>query len=339
MNAVEEEYRALKKNAGLIDVSIIGKIQIKGKDSFQFIQNLVTGDIGSLDNNKGVCTLICYPDGTVIDTLIVYKFEDDNYLVVIHSGNADKVFKWMINRKRYHNISIINLTDKIYQISLQGPKSISILNDIANEDFAHMEYLNVKKDVVIKGKKAFISKCGYGNEAGFEIFTLREDAKAVIKEILDTGVKDGIRSIGTETRNLLKFESEMPFFIEELAGAITPFEAGLESFIKLDKDDFVGKNALVKQNKAGVKRKVVAFQVDGRTKIPGAGASIIANNKRVGFVAEGHFSPKSKKASGFAIVDCKYSVNGTKVIIDDIDEVMEAKITRFRSYKKRNKCM
>ncbi|MHC1720470.1 MAG: aminomethyltransferase family protein [Clostridiaceae bacterium] len=339
MKAIEEEYKAVKKDAGLIDVSTIGKIQIKGKDSFKFIQNLVTADINSLNNNQGVCTLMCYPDGTVVDTLVVYKFEDNEYLINIHSGNADKIFKWMINRKRYHDISIINLTDKLYHIALQGPKSVSIMQQATNEDFTDMNYLDIRKDVSIGKKISFISKWGYNGDTCFEIFTLRENAKAVIKEVLDSGIKEGIKSIGIETRDALRYETNFPLFGNELPGDINPFEAGFDAYIKLDKDDFVGKKALIKQNKTGLKRKVVSFQVDSKTKIPGAGASIMANDKKIGVVAIGHLSPKSKKASGFAIVDYEYSGNGTRVYIDNIDEVMEAKITSFKSYKKRNKCM
>jgi len=336
---VEEEYKAVKKDAGLIDVSTVGKIQIKGKDAFKFIQNLVTADISNLNKNRGMCTLVCYPDGTVMDTLNVYKFKDDEYMIAIHSGNVEKIFKWMINRKRYHDISIINLTDKLYQIALQGPKSTSVLHEATNEDFTDMEYLDIKQDVLIGKQNSFICKWGYNSDTGFEVFTLKENAEAVIKELLNSGIKEGIKPIGIETRDALRYEANLPLFGNELPGDITPFEAGFDAYIKLDKDDFVGKKALVKQNRAGIKRKVVSFQVDSKTKIPDAGASIMANDKKIGVVAVGHLSPKSKKAMGFAVVDCEYSGSGTKVYIDNIDEVMEAKITSIKSYKKRAKCM
>lgn len=336
---VEEEYKTVKKDAGLIDVSTIGKIQIKGRDAFKFIQNLVTADIKNLNKNKGIYTLVCYPDGTVMDTLLVYKFEDDEYIIAVHSGNVEKIYKWMINRKRYHDISIINLTDKLYQIALQGPKSISILNEVTNEDFTQMEYMDIRKNVLIGKKNTFICKWGFNSDTGFEVFTLKENAEAVIKEIMNSGIKEGIKPIGKETRDALRYEANLPLFGKELPGDITPFEAGFDAYIKLDKEDFVGKKALVKQNRAGIKRKVVSFQIDSKTKIPDAGASIMANNKKIGVVAVGHLSPKSKKASGFAIVDYEYSGNGTKVFIDSMDEVIEAKITNFKSYKKSDKFM
>ena len=120
---IEQEYKAVKKSAGLMDFPTrIGKIQVKGKDAYNFIQNLVTADISTLCDHQGIHTLMCYPDGSVMDSLVLYRL-GSNFLIVISSGSVEKTFKWLINRKRYHDISINNLSDKMYLIALHGPKS------------------------------------------------------------------------------------------------------------------------------------------------------------------------------------------------------------------------
>jgi aminomethyltransferase len=325
---IEQEYKAVKKSAGLMDFPTrIGKLQVKGKDAYNYIQNLVTADISTLCDNQGIHTLMCYPDGSVMDSLVLYRFKEDNYLVVISSGNVEKTFKWLINRKRYHDISINNLSDKMYLIALHGPKSTTILKKLTGHSIENMNYLSIQDNVSICGNKCTVARMGYAGKDGYDIYVAWENAKAVIDRIMNAGIFEGIVPVGIETRNLLRYESKLPLYGDELPGDITPIEAGFETYIRLDKEDFVGKKALVKQNDKGINRVVVAFQVDSKKEVPDKGASIIANNTKVGVVTVCHFSPKSKKGIGFAVVDLKYSENGTTIHISKPDGMMEAKIT------------
>lgn len=331
---IEQEYKAVKKSAGLMDFTTrIGKIQIKGKDAFKYIQNLVTADISCMCDNQGTHTLMCYPDGSVMDALVLYRFSEDNYMIVISSGNVEKTFKWLINRKRYHDISINNLSEKLYQLSLHGPKSTTILKKLTGYGIEDMNYMSIRDSFAISGKKCLVAKMGYGGEDGYDIYVAWEDAKGVIDRIMNAGMLEGIIPVGIEIKNVLRYEAKLPLYGDELPGDITPIEAGFEPYIRLDKEDFVGKQALVKQHDKGIKRAVVAFQVNSKKEVPDKGAAIVANNKKVGVVTVGHFSPKSKKGIGFAVVELKYSDNGTKVYISKPDGMMEAKITSSK-YKK-----
>ncbi len=332
---IEQEYKAVKKSAGLIDLPRIGKIQVKGKDAYRYIQNLVTVDISMLCDNQGTHTLMCYPDGSVMDSLVLYRFSEDSYLIIITSGNVEKTFKWLINRKRYHDISINNLTEKLYHIGLHGPKSTAILRKVTADNINGMGYMNVKKDVMIGGGKCIVVKMGYSGEDGYEIYTVWDSSQKVIDSIMNAGMLEGILPVGIETRNALRYEAKLPLYGDELIGDITPIEAGLEALIRLDKEDFVGKDALVKQHDKGIKRAVVTFQLNNKKEVPDRGAAILANDKKVGVVTLSHFSPKAKKSIGFALVDLKYSDNGTKLYINNADGVLEAKITT----KKLKKCI
>jgi aminomethyltransferase len=332
---IEQEYKAVKKSAGLIDLPRIGKIQVKGKDAYKYIQNLVTVDISSMSDNQGMHTLMCYPDGSVMDALVLYRFAEDNYLIIITSGNVEKTFKWLINRKRYHDISINNLTEKLYHIGLHGPKSTAILKKITADNVGDMGHMAIKGDTLIRGCKCLVAKMGYSGEDGYEIYTLWDDSNKVIESIMNAGMLEGILPVGLETRNALRYEAKLPLYGDELMDDITPIEAGFEALIKLDKEDFVGRDALLKQQDKGIKRAVVTFQVSNKKEVPDRGAAILANDKKVGVVTLGHFSPKAKKSIGFALVDLKYSDNGTKLYISNSDGLIEAKITT----KKLKKCI
>lgn len=325
---IEQEYKAVKKSAGLMDFPTrIGKIQIKGKDAYNYIQTLVTADISCLCDNQGIHTLMCYPDGSVMDALVLYRFGEDNYLIIITSGNVDKAFKWLINRKRYHDISINNLSEKLYLIALHGPKSTTILKKLTGHGIEGMNYLSIQNNVAISGNKCVVARMGYAGEDGYDIYVAVENVKSVIDRIMSAGVLEGIVPVGIETRNVLRYESQLPLYGDELPGDITPIEAGFETYIRLDKEDFVGKKALVKQQDKGIKRAVVAFQVNSKSEVPDRGVAIFADNKKVGVVTVCHFSPKSKKGIGFAVVDLKYSDNGTKLYISKPDGMVEVKIT------------
>ncbi|MBP1743190.1 MAG: glycine cleavage system protein [Firmicutes bacterium] len=332
---IEQEYKAVKKSAGLFDLPRIGKIQVKGKDAYKYIQNLVTADIGTLFDNQGVHTLMCYPDGSVMDALVLYRFSEDNYFIIISSGNVEKTFKWLINRKRYHDLSINNLSEKLYHIAIHGPKSTAILQKLTRDNIKDMNYLSIRDKVEIGNSVCLVAKMGYNGEDGYDIYANWSDANKVIDGIMDAGILEGIVPVGIETRNVLRYEAKLPLYGDELIGDITPIEAGLDTFIRLDKEDFVGKDALVKQHRKGIKRAVVAFQVNSKREVPRRGSAIMANDKKVGVVALGHFSPKAKKGIGFALVDLQYSDNGTKVQISNADGLVDAKITS----KKLKRCI
>lgn len=322
---IKNEYEAVKKRAGIFDASCIGKIEIKGKDTFSFIQNLVTSDISRLNNNQGIHTLMCYPYGAIMESIVIYKLEDNHYLLVINSGNIEKTFKWIINRKRYQNLSIINITGSLYQIAVHGPKAFEILQKLTETNLNNIQRFSFDANVPVAGKKCLISRMGCILEDGFELYTSWENGKNICSSILNEGKAEGIKFIGTETRDALRYEGNLPLFGDELED-ITPLEAGFDDYIKFDKEDFIGKTALMKQSDKGITKKIVSLQLNDKKSILSPGAAIIANDKKVGTVNSWHFSPKKGANVGIAVLDLKYTSRGTKLFIKDTDALFEAKV-------------
>ncbi|AKN33602.1 glycine cleavage system protein T [Clostridium carboxidivorans P7] len=325
---VVEEYKAVRKKAGLFDISHVGKIQIKGKDAFHFIQNLVTNDIESLEENRAMYTLMCYPYGAVIEIVLLYKLSENDYLITINSGNVKRIFKWLINKKNKHDVSIINISNEICELALQGPKSETILQKLTDIDLKEIKYLSFRKDVSICDTKCLLSRTGYTGEDGFEIYILPKDLELLWNSILKAGREEGIKPAGLCVRDALRLDSNLPPFGDELLEDITPFEAGLKTYVNLRKNDFIGKNALKKESEKGIKRKIVKFETGDKCTNEISGSNVIFNGEKVGIVATEQFSPKKKKNMGLALVDLKYSKLGTTIFIKDMNDLVKAKVTR-----------
>lgn len=331
------EYEAVRNKAGLFDLSHMGKIEIKGKDAFDFVQSLVTNDVKHLKVNGAVHTLMCYPFGAVLETLLLYKLTESKFLFVINSGNIEKTFKWLINKKRNQDLSIINVSNSISEIAIQGPKSQKILQRLTEFSLSNIEYLTSRRDVIIAGVKCFVSRTGYTCEDGFEIYTTPENIELLWNNILREGKTDGIKPVGVGARNTLRLEANLPPYGEELLEDITPFEAGLDAFVKLQKDSFIGKSALVKQNKAGIKRKIIGFEINSNVNAPSCGSAVMINGEKIGIVTAGMFSPKKNKNMGLALVDIEHSLQGTEIYIRNPNDLVEARVIRINSNKRNNK--
>ncbi|NMM62004.1 glycine cleavage system aminomethyltransferase GcvT [Clostridium sp. P21] len=325
---IAEEYKAIRKKAGLFDVSHIGKIQIKGKDAFNFIQSLVTNDIKDLKDNMAMYTLMCYPYGAVIEIILLYKLNENDYLITIKSGNVKKIFKWLINKKKKHEVSIINISSEVSQLELQGPKSEIILQGLTDVDLKEIKYLGFRRNVNVCGVRCLISRTGYTGEDGFEIYTSPNDLKLLWNSILEAGTQEGIKPVGSCVRDALRLDANLPPFGDELLEDVTPFEAGLKTYVNLRKSDFIGKNALQKENERGIKRKIVKFETGDKCNSEISGSNVIFNGKKIGVVAAEQFSPKKKKNMGLALVDSKYSKRGTIIFIKNMNDLVEAKVTK-----------
>lgn len=325
---VKEEYKAVRKKAGLFDVSHIGKIEIKGKDAFEFIQNLVTNDIKDLEETTAMYTLMCYPYGAVIEVVLLCKLNKDDYLLTINSGNVEKIFKWIINRKKKHEVNIINISSAISQLAIQGPKSEVILQRLTDTDLSEIKYLSFRRNVYICGIKCLLSRTGYTGEDGFEIYILPKDLELLWNNILKAGRGEGIKPAGLSVRDVLRLDSNLPPFGDDLLEDMTPFEAGLKSYVNLKKNDFIGKTALQRENENGIKRKVVKFETGDKFDSEISGSNVIFNGEKIGIVTTEHFSPKKKKNMGRALVELKYSKQGTIIFIKRMNDLVKAKVTR-----------
>lgn len=327
------EHEAVRCDAGLFDVSHMGEVDIKGSKAFEFVQNLVTNDIAVLKDNQILYTFMCYSNGGVVDDLLVYKYSAEHYYLVINAGNIEKDVKWMIDNKGAYNVEIINSSDAVSEIAIQGPKAQKILQKLTDLDLNEIKFFYFKRDVLVDGVKCLISRTGYTGEDGFEIYTSNEEIEKLWHKLLKVGREDGIKPTGLGCRDTLRFEAALPLYGNELSQDITPLEAGLGYFVKLAKPNFIGKEALAKQKEEGLKRKLVGFEMMERG-IPRHGYEVKAHGETIGLVTTGYLSTTLKKNIGLALIDTKYSELGTEIEIVIRDKPLKAEVISKKFYKK-----
>ncbi|WP_461206256.1 glycine cleavage system aminomethyltransferase GcvT [Clostridium sp. DL1XJH146] len=333
---IQKEHEAVRTSAGLFDVSHMGEVEITGPQSFDFIQNLITNDLSNLNNNQTLYTFMCYPNGGVVDDLIVYKHSNDNFLLVINAANIEKDYQWMVDNKANYNLTISNKSNEISQIAIQGPKAENILQKLTNVNLEEIKFFYFMDKVKIAGAECLVSRTGYTGEDGFEIYTLNENAEKIWEALMKAGEEYGILPAGLGCRDTLRFEAALPLYGNELSKNITPLEANLGFFVKLDKDNFIGKDALTKQKKEGLQRKIIGFELIGKG-IPRHGYEVYSNDEKIGVVTTGYLSPTVGKAIGLALIDFKYTALETHIQIKIRKKFVAAKVISKKFYTKKYK--
>lgn len=331
-----QEHEAVRNAAGMFDVSHMGEVKAEGKEAFDFVQNLVTNDISVLENHQVIYTLMCYPDGGVVDDLLVYKFDNENFLLVINASNIDKDYQWMKDNSSNFNLKLSNISNEVSQIALQGPKAQSILQKLVNVNLTDIEFFHFNDNVLIDGMKCLVSRTGYTGEDGFEIYTENKNIEKIWNLVMEAGKPEGLKPTGLGCRDTLRFEACLPLYGNEISKDVTPLEAGLGFFVKLKKENFIGKDVLVAQKANGLKRKLVGFEMKDRG-IPRHGYEVLGNGEKIGFVTTGYFSPTLKKNIGLALVSADYSQLGTEISVVVRNKPLKAEVISKKFYNKNYK--
>ncbi len=314
------EHMAVRENAGLFDVSHMGEITVEGEKSEELINWLVTNDISSMHDNQCMYSPMCYPEGGVVDDLLVYRYNRNKFLIVVNASNIEKDFTWISEENKWiRNASVKpsleNISGRISQIAFQGPKAESYMKELVGTEVGGIDFFHFRDDIKIDGKSAIISRTGYTGEDGFEIYTANEDA-AQIWEFLYNSTKDrGVIPCGLGARDTLRFESKLPLYGHELTQDISPLEANLSYFVRLDKKDFCGKTALAAQKEKGIPRTLRGCEMVDKG-VPRAGYTVHLNGKEIGFVTSGTKSPILNKFLGLVLI-----TRGTGLKIGDEIEV------------------
>lgn len=330
------EHEAVRNAAGLFDVSHMGEVEVKGKDALDFVQNLITNDAATLEDNQILYSLMCYPHGGIVDDLLVYKFNHEHYFLVINASNVEKDFQWMLDNVGNYNVTLTNVSENYSEMALQGPEAQAILQKLTDTDLSEIKFFYCNRDVKIQGVSCLVSRTGYTGEDGFEIYLNHESAAKIWDLIMETGKEVGIKAAGLGSRDTLRFEASLPLYGNELSDEITPLEAGLGFFVKLNKEQFIGKDVLVKQKAEGLKRKIVGFELLDKG-VPRHGYEVVVEGKEVGFVTTGYMSPTLKKPVGLAMVPVEYSELGTEIEIKVRKRLLKAVVISKKFYTKKYK--
>lgn len=333
-DSIIKEHNQVRNAAGLFDVSHMGEVKVYGPSAHEFIQNLITNDISNLETFQIIYSPMCYPDGGTVDDVIVYKFGKEDFLIVVNAANTDKDYEWMLEN-RIKGVELENVSDKYAQLALQGPKAQQILQKLMSYDLASIKFFRFAADANVDGVPAIVSRSGYTGEDGFEIYAPAEYAPQLWDSILAAGKDEGLVPAGLGARDTLRFEAALPLYGHEITKDISPLEAGLNRFVKLEKESFIGKEALVSQSQALTRINAGFEMVE-----PGVarnGFEVKAAGKTIGFVTSGSYSPTLDKNLGMALVDTAFSAEGTTVEIVIRNKSVKAKIVKKPFYSKKYK--
>lgn len=324
--SIVEEHLAVRNNVGIFDVSHMGEIFIKGPDALNFVQKITTNDASKLKPGKAQYSAMCYENGGIVDDLLVYKLED-GFMLVVNASNKDKDFEWMKKNASNLKVELIDKSDEITLIAVQGPKSAETLKTLIDFDIYELKYYSFKEGKILD-TKALISRTGYTGELGYEIYFEGDEETAVKiwNAILDSGKQSGIKCCGLGARDSLRLEMGYCLYGNDIDETTNPLEAGLGWITKLDKEFFIGKDALIKIKEEGIKRQLRGFELIDKG-IPRHGNLIFANNKQIGFVTSGTQSPVLNKPIGLGYFAIN-SVNDDAIFeIDSRGKKLKAKFT------------
>ena len=321
------EHNAVRNEAGLFDVSHMGNISVTGKDALPFLDYIMTNDISKMKDNQVVYTFMCYPDGGVVEDLLVYKTNTEKYNLIVNAANLDKDWDWVNEQKKDFDVELENLSPETAVLALQGPKAQEILQKLTDLDLDEIKPFYFKEEVKVEDVNTMmVSRTGYTGEDGFEIYLSPEDSVKLWDQILEAGKEEGIKPAGLGSRDTLRFEAMLPLYGQELSKDITPLEAGLKFFVKLDKEsDFIGKDALQKQVDEGLERTSVGFELLGRG-IPREGYKVQKDGEEIGYVTTGYMSPTLGKNIGNALIKTSEKELGNEIDIMVRKKPVKAKI-------------
>ena len=336
-SSIKEEHEAVRTKAGLFDVSHMGEVEVKGPDSLAYLQKMMTNDISKLKNGGAQYTAMCYENCGTVDDLLVYKLEDNHYLLVVNASNIEKDFDWLHDHLE-GDVQIENLSEGMAQLALQGPAAEEVLQKLVKEhELSTIGFFKFSEEVDLNGKKALVSRTGYTGEDGFEIYCNAEDAVSLWKEILEAGKEEGVIPCGLGARDTLRFEANLALYGQELSHEISPLEAGIGFAVKLNKEeDFIGKAALKQQKENGLPRKLVGIEMIDRG-IPRHGYPVYKGDVKIGEVTTGTQSPTLKKNVGLALIDAKETDLGNEVEVEIRGKRLKAAVSATPFYKREKK--
>ena len=324
---IAEEHKAVRENVGLFDVSHMGEVTVRGKDAERYVQHIFTNDIAGAPVGKIYYGMMCYEHGGTVDDLLVYKMGENDFFLVINAANIDKDWAWMQQHADGFDIDLQNRSDDYGQIAVQGPASEQVMENVLGIPCSELTFYTVKTvgDVIV-------SRTGYTGEDGFEVYATPD----YIRTCWDKLIAAGVQPCGLGCRDTLRFEVGLPLYGDELAEDITPLMAGLGIFVKLGKEEFIGKEALAKQKEAGVAKKLVGIELADRA-IPRHGYTVLKDGQPIGEVTTGYHTISTDKSVCMALIDSRYAALDTEVDIQIRKKTFAGKVVKKLFYEKRYK--
>ena len=324
---ITDEHQAVRQHCGVFDVSHMGEVLVSGTDAERYVNHIFTNNVEGLAVGKILYGMMCYEDGGVVDDLLVYKMADDRFFLVINAANIDKDWAWIQLQAEGFNVTLDNQSDYYGQLAVQGPEAERIMEEILNLPCSELTFYTFKTmgDVIV-------SRTGYTGEDGFEIYATPD----YINQCWDKLMAAGVTPCGLGCRDTLRFEVGLPLYGDELSAEITPIMAGLGMFVKLDKEEFVGRDALAKQKADGVAQKLVGIELQDKA-IPRHGYTVMKDGQPIGTVTTGYHTISTDKSVCMALIDSQYAPLGTELEVQIRKKVFPGTVVKKRFYDKHYK--
>ncbi len=327
-SGIVDEHQAVRQACGVFDVSHMGEVLVSGADAERYVNHIFTNDVTKVDAGKILYGMMCYENGGVVDDLLVYKMATDRYFLVINAANIDKDWAWIQEQAKGYDVVLEHQSEQYGEVAVQGPESEQVLKEVLGIDGSDLTFYTFKQI-----DRMIVSRTGYTGEDGFEIYA---DAD-YIRQCWDKLIASGrCKPCGLGCRDTLRFEVGLPLYGDELSADITPVMAGLGMFVKLDKEEFIGREALAKQKAEGPQKKLVGIELHDKA-IPRHGYAVLKDGAVIGEVTTGYHTISTDKSVCMALIDARYAALDTEVEIQIRKKTFPGTVCKKRFYDKHYK--
>lgn len=326
---ITDEHHAVRNDCGVFDVSHMGEVRITGPDAERYVQHIFTNDIAGAPVGQIYYGMMLYPNGGTVDDLLVYKMGENDFFLVINAANIDKDVDWMKQHTTGFNINLEHQSDQYGQLAVQGPQAETVVEEVLGIPCSELKFYTTK----VVGD-LIVSRTGYTGEDGFEIYGTHQFTQQAWDKLIQSG---RCKPCGLGCRDTLRFEVGLPLYGDELSADISPVMAGLSMFCKLDKPEFIGKEALEEQKANGVEQKLIGIELTDKA-IPRHGYPVLnAEGEQVGEVTTGYHCLSVDKSVCMALVKTNYAKLDTTLYIQIRKKVFEGKVVKKKFYDKHYK--
>ena len=327
---IVEEHNAVRNACGVFDVSHMGEVSITGPDAERYVNHIFCNDVTGAPVGQCFYGMMLHPTGGVVDDLLVYKRGEQSFFLVINAANIDKDVDWIRSQREGFDVEIDHLSDSLGELAVQGPEAEKVVTEVLGIECAELAFYTFK-ELEYEGHHVIISRTGYTGEDGFEVYSDHELTVQFWDKLMASG---RCEPCGLGCRDTLRFEVGLPLYGDELTDEITPVEAGLSMFVKLDKPEFIGKEAVAAQKAEGPKRRVIGIELLDRA-IPRHGYEVLnENDEVVGEITTGYHSISTDKSIAMALVDARFAKLDTPLKVRIRRKVFPAVVVKKKFYKK-----
>jgi len=331
-SSIIAEHKAVRNSVGVFDVSHMGEVLISGEKALDFVQYITVNDASKLTAGRVQYSAMCYPDGGIVDDLLVYRLSDNEFMLVINASNTEKDFNWMVENNKF-NVKLENQSDEYSLLAVQGPNSKEVVQKICGRELnlEYYHFFNAK----IAGYDMIVSRTGYTGELGYELYFKGDGktAEEIWNKLFEAGKDFGIQPVGLGARDSLRLEMGFCLYGNDIDKTTNPLEAGLGWITKLNKENFIGKDSLLKIKEAGLKRKLVALVSDEKS-FPRHGYDLTVNNKKIGTITSGTVSPVLDKPIALGYVDSEFTNDNAAINFLIRGKEIPARIVKLPFVKK-----